>query len=1216
MLKLSSLIYPLFIVGIVFPMLKSTDALGDSTAPGSLHLLSQLASERRDIKLSEQDWAWLRNKRKLTLGVSLPSFPPLDIVYNDGDYEGISADVIASLSQQLGVEVNVLNLPDRAQALEALQSGKVDMLSSANSFELKAYPVVLSRPYVDDSPALFRRLGDSRSLPTDLKGMTIAMAADYRTTEDVQKQFPEARLVLFKSQTEAMAAVAFEHADIYLGDSLSAYYMINQSFFNYVKFDRMLAMNADGFSFALKQDNAPLLQILNKSIDGLGKIKLTYIIKRWASGGYVLPGDKVVLSTQEQRWIARNPVVRMVVNDDLAPAAFFDANGNFNGIIADLFDIITLRTGLQFQVERTGSFNNLQHALKTGKADLAMLVPSPERETFLRFTHSFATSSYAVVTANSGNTFDGLQSLSGKRLAIAKGQAIIPQLRNKYPQIKLITPPTTLDSLSMVAHGDADAAMMSLSSARYYTSRLYDNRLQIAGITSGNTATTNFAMRRSDTELQSILNKVILSIPPDDMNSITNRWRPNAAMSGQTWRDYRQVIAEIIGVALLVVAIILLKVFFLRREIRKRMAVERTLSDQLQFLQTLSDAMPQPIYVRDREGRMLSCARSYERALGLSLNDVLGKTALELPGKYFEAAPSFHQDYLRAMEHGEPIQQCCEITLGDRKIWIDHWIQPFRDSCGTIKGVICGWVDITEQYSLIEELKAAKQRADDASRAKTHFLATMSHEIRTPMNAVIGTLELALKRADSGLLDRPSLEIAHTSAKSLLELIGDILDIVRIESGRLSLAPQRSNLRELVESVARVFDGLARQKGLELILDLDPTINSDVLIDPMRFKQVLSNLLSNAIKFTHTGFVRVRICGEYIDPCSLALELQVEDSGIGISEDDLQQLFRPFAQVNQNPMNGRGGTGLGLVICRSLCEMMGGTLHMSSVPGAGTRIDVDLTLTRLEPAPPLPRRELKKPTQRHAPIHILVVDDHRMNRQLLLQQLEFLGHEAIGAEDGAVALNLWRSIHFDIVITDCHMPVMTGAQLTLAIRQEEKQQGLTPCVILGLTADAQQGDIDGYIASGMNDCLLKPVELNVLEERLSAFEPGHSMKPAPASVAPDISSERYHIGINALTQLAGGDAAQVQNLIRELLESNHQDLQKLRILVQRQDTQALRELSHRVRGAARVVKDQRLIASCRALEDACSGPLSGLEEKVACVEQAMLELGRVFSQSA
>ncbi|UUT22949.1 transporter substrate-binding domain-containing protein [Pseudomonas sp. T8] len=209
MFKPRSLIRPCAMLGALFLMLPIISAWGATKTSEHLQLLSQLSSEHRDIQLSEQDWAWLRHKRKLTLGVSLPSFPPLDIVYGDGNYEGISANMVALLSQQLGIEISVLNLTDRAEALEALQSGKIDLLSGANNFELDTHPVRLSRPYAEDSPAIFRRQGDIRSLPKNLSGATIAMAEDYRSPKDVQNLFPQAQLVQFKSQTEAMAALAF-----------------------------------------------------------------------------------------------------------------------------------------------------------------------------------------------------------------------------------------------------------------------------------------------------------------------------------------------------------------------------------------------------------------------------------------------------------------------------------------------------------------------------------------------------------------------------------------------------------------------------------------------------------------------------------------------------------------------------------------------------------------------------------------------------------------------------------------------------------------------------------------------------------------------------------------------------------------------------------------------------------------------------------------------
>lgn len=219
---------------------------------------------------------------------------------------------------------------------------------------------------------------------------------------------------------------------------------------------------------------------------------------------------------------------------------------------------------------------------------------------------------------------------------------------------------------------------------------------------------------------------------------------------------------------------------------------------------------------------------------------------------------------------------------------------PYKDSDGAVIGMIAGWIDISERQLLLGMVQ-------EANRAKTTFLATMSHEIRTPMNAVIGMLELTLKKADQGVLDRFAIEVASSAAHGLLDLIGDILDIARIESGKLSLTPERANLRELVTSLARIFEGLAEQKHLQLLLDLDVEADCDVLIDPLRFKQIVSNLLSNAIKFTTEGEIRLTL---KVLPASaekqLCIRLRVEDSGMGISSEDQQRLFSPFSQASNN----------------------------------------------------------------------------------------------------------------------------------------------------------------------------------------------------------------------------------------------------------------------------------------------------------------------------
>ncbi|MGH8437458.1 MAG: transporter substrate-binding domain-containing protein [Pseudomonas sp.] len=1071
-------------------------------APTLLHLNSQLPAEPLRLNLSEADWAWLRGKKNLTLGVVGTSALPFEIVYSNGDYEGISADVVTMLKQQLSIEINVVGFANREAAIQALNAQQVDLVSRASDYGHTPRSTVLSMPYAQNVPALYRRQGDERPIPADLQGLRIAMVNDYLPRELLDSHYPKAQILTYSNNVQAMAAVAFTDVDLFLGDSLSAHYLINNSFFNHLKFTRFIKVASGGYGFVLRPADTRLQRILDHTLNAIGNARMDQIVKRWTGGGNIMPHAQLSLSTQEKRWLAQHPVARLMINDDMAPSAFFDANGRFNGVISDLFEVITQRTGLRFEVLRASSFQAIQDALRNGQTDLAILTPSPERRSTFRFTHPFANSSFSLVTAIKGEDLSSLAALAGKRLAITQGHVLIDSIRRDHPDITLLDPANNLDAMHMVASGKADAALMALSMARYYTARLYEKELRISGILDGEMATASFAMRRGDLELHAIMDRALLSVAPDELNTITARWRANAAMSGQTWRDYRQVIMEIVCFALLVLLVSVVRIFQLRRQIQRRQAAEKALNDQLEFLQTLNNAMPIPVYVRDEQGRLLSCSSSYEQVMNLAQSDILGKTALQMPIEHFEVAQALHNSYLRAMETGLAIEQRYEVVIADSNRIIDHWIQPFRDSSGRIKGVICGWQDVTEHHRLIHDLQRAKEQADEASRAKTRFLATMSHEIRTPMSAVIGTLELALKRADHGILDRYHIDLAYTSAKNLLELLGNTLDIVRIESGHLSLSLRRCTLKEMVEPVARVFDGLARQKNLQLILEIDAGASREVLIDPLRFKQVLSNLVSNAIKFTHQGSIAIRVSTSAEGPHLMAVHLQVTDTGMGISAEDLGLLFRPFAQVAHATLNAQGGSGLGLVVSRSLCEMMGGRLEMLSTLGRGTTVNVTLTLKLLDPVPirdvlPPPRPATSTPLGSR----VLVADDNSPNRQMLRAQLEFLGYDVVEASNGLEALEQWRQHDFDCLITDYHMPLMDGVGLTLAIRQEERQRDAAPLLIIGLTADAQQEEVERCIKAGMRECLIKPAGIDVLQDCLSALLTDHRARHALTTAA-------------------------------------------------------------------------------------------------------------------
>lgn len=1174
-------------------------------------LSSQLRIDRHDMPISTDDWHWLRHKAELKVGVSASESPPFSVNAEDRQYEGISADAIALIAQLLGLQVKIVAFANERDARSALQSGDVDVISTHGRVE-PPQDVLLSTPYAKDRLAVFKRSAEPRHSPSDLAGLRVAITGEH--SAELKKRYPRADLRVYADSDKAIAAAAFGQADVYLDDLYSAYYLINRSFYNFVRFERFSEVRGGDYSFALKVDNTRLQQLINVAIAAIGEDQLSNLAKRWVGNSFIPSEQPIDLTLEQVRWIQRHPVIRLVINDDLAPGAYFDSSGVFSGGIADILELITLSTGLHFEaVSRSGGFPQIIKAVQDGKADLALMTASPEREEYLRFSRPLLKSPFVLLS--SVDQQGSLGELVDKKVAVPTGHVAIDRLRQRYPKAVVIEAGGSLDSMNLLYQGEVDAAMVSLPAARYYIERLFRDKLAINQVLDVGPATVNFAMRRSDVELQSIIDKVLKNVAPDELNAISNRWRSPPGMSGQTWIDYERVITEIIAGATLLVLISLAWVIYLRRQINARLRAERLLNDQLRFVQTLTDCMPPPLYVRDTEGRMLSCNRSYLKSLGLSAEQVLNKTVDQLPVENFESLPDFHAKYLQAMNDGQTIESVHAVTLQGREAWIDHWVQPFQNANGETKGVICGWLDITEHRQLVEQLQEAKTRADDASLAKTSFLATMSHEIRTPMNAVIGILELALKRAESQPIDRSSIEIAHTSARSLLELIGDILDIARIESGRLSLSPKRANLRELVESVARVFEGLARQKRLNLVLDIDSSINCDVLVDALRFKQILSNLVSNAIKFTEEGSIKISIFGRLVDSSLLNVHLSVKDTGVGVSPADQQRLFRPFAQAQRNVQQTEG-TGLGLVICRSLCEMMGGRVTMSSALGRGTVIDVELHLQVLERLS-LTQAPVVSVAQQRYCLQVLVVDDNQVNRQVLHQQLKFLGHDVHEAEDGQRALECWVRQPFDIVITDCHMPVMNGVDLTRAIRRYEQEQQLGLTVIIGLTADAQPEELELCINAGMNDCLIKPIGLDELDARLLAvhqdrnieFEYSALAAPVMAPVGPSL------VDLRPLELLINSDAAKLQEILEELIHNNRRDCQSLRLLLNEGHADKMSELAHRIKGAARVVRAEQLIESCRRLESVCTDPHALVEElsqAVGEVESTMMALEHVL----
>lgn len=1174
------------------------------SGPGHFNLLSRASSVQLESQLSKVQRQWLQNRRELVLGTAFPDYPPFDLTSSGRDYEGLTADYAGLLSKALALPVKVLRYPSREAAIRALEAGDIDLLGSSNGFEAANLNLILSEPYAVDRPVLVTREGETRSLSDGLAGMRLALVYHYLPLGEVEKLYPEAIIRAYPSYQNALNAVAFDQADVFLGDTISTHYMINKGYLKNIRMANFGKHEAYGFSFAMRQHDHMLLSIVDAVLRAVPTNEREAIAKRWSAGSDILLTDqKLQLTLREERWLKDNPVVKVIVNPTFAPLTFFDADGNFRGVTADLLELIRLRTGLRFEIQRGRDVNAMIDQVEAGKADIiGAIIPSAEREAQLDFSRPYLENSYVMLTHKESLAPTGLEEMEGKRLAVTRGSPLQKFLRENFPKIQLVETGDTFKSAELLLQGHVEGAVNTLVVANYLlSSQMFQDKLQISFSIGTIPATFGLATSRSATELSSILDKALLSIAPDELGVINSRWRGYTAASDSYWRDYHQLIARIVIGTGLLLLISLSWNAYMRRQIKHRKMAERALNDQFEFMRALVNETPHPIYVRDRRGLLQTCNDSYLQVFDVKREDVIGKSAMQISTALAAEAAQYHADYQRVVAEGNPLILDRTLHIRGKKLTIYHWILPYRDSVGEVQGIIGGWIDISERRQLFDELRAAKERADEANRAKSTFLATMSHEIRTPMNAVIGMLELTLKRADQGHLDRPAIEVAYNSAKDLLELIGDILDIARIESGRLSLAPERVNLREVIESVVRVFDGLARQKTLSLLLEFKPDLDdTEVLIDPLRFKQVLSNLVSNAIKFTEHGQVKIKV--EVLPtplPQQVEMKLVVEDTGIGISRDDQLRLFEPFAQADNSGQLARSGAGLGLVICRSLCAMMGGELSLSSVPMVGTQVHVNLKMTRLQQV--LAVDELKPEAPVTAPVlNVLVVDDHPANRLLMCQQLGYLGHQFTAAHNGSTGFQAWRQEHFDLVIADCNMPIMNGYELSRSIREYEQREQLTPCVVLGFTANAQPEEKLRCAQAGMNDCLFKPISLTALERQLARIS------PRPASLILDLGN------FEALT---GGDPQMSRRLLEELLSSSRRDRQELLALM---DAQASRqdviEQAHKIKGAARIVQACALASQCEALEQACArgDDRPQIEAGVKALEKLMLELERML----
>lgn len=529
-------------------------------------------------------------------------------------------------------------------------------------------------------------------------------------------------------------------------------------------------------------------------------------------------------------------------------------------------------------------------------------------------------------------------------------------------------------------------------------------------------------------------------------------------------------------------------------DVTDRKAAEAAIAEREEMFRCISTGAHDAIVMIDHQGQVSFWNEAAQAILGYRADEVMGSNLHDffLPTRYRESYRAAFPRW-QTTGRGNAIGKTVEITAlhkSGEEVSVELSLASVKvrgnwQAVGIMR-------DITARKLAEEDMRRAKEAADQASKAKSEFLANMSHEIRTPMNGIIGMTSLAL---ETNLDDeqRTCLQMVQASAEALLRIVNDILDFSKVEAGKLELVKEQFDLRELIEEKANILR--ARSEERSVLVHVDPSLPEVFVGDRLRMGQILDNLMGNSLKFTaSTGAVVVYAFLE-AGPDGQLLHVAVADNGVGIPENKLSCIFDSFTQADSSVTRRHGGTGLGLTICKKLVSLMGGTIWVKSKFGLGSAFHVCIPWLEAAGATQGPHGRASKPVPAAEPCatkppaggkRILVAEDNLINQKLMTHMLRKLGHQVVVAENGSAAVERVMHERFDLILMDCQMPVMSGYEATKLIRDYEKQQG-TRVPIVAITAHAMQGDGDRCLESGMDDYLAKPFQVRDLKNILNKW---------------------------------------------------------------------------------------------------------------------------------
>ncbi|WP_447907560.1 ATP-binding protein [Stenotrophomonas sepilia] len=1110
-------------------------------------------------------------------------WPPFESL-RDGKQVGLGPDYLSHLARQLGVKVEARRYPDWTSVLDAACRGEIDVVMNVGLSADRTRCMVYTAAYSEAPLALVGRPDDLRaSEMPDLDGLRVVIEQDFLTGPQVRARFPRARQLVANDTLSALQMVIDDKADVYIGNAFVATELIASRRLQGVALLRPSDLPPERLHFGIPNSKQPLAEALDLALAATSQAQRDALAQRWLSPPHWSASAQLALSQAEKRVLEQPLMIGFAPN--AAPLSFTGEDGRPSGLASEYLQRL-MQAGANLKVENSHDWYEVREKARRGELQAVMGIPVDSR--YLGpdwvFSQPFISVPNVIVVRSDGESLLGLADLQGKRVLLSDPERVRGYVQQQAPQARIIAARSAEQALQRLLEGEADAYVGNLAVVDHLLRSRFPGRMQVAAPAGFNDQLA-LAVDRRHAALATTFDRLLLQMTPRKREALRSAWLAVEYRNGVDWSNLLRWGVPVLMVLLTALLVHGVGHWRLRREVAGRRQLEQRLAE-------VTDNLPAVVYQarRDADGTLSFpfIAGDLPALFGITRQQAEQDARVLLERvEQEDRARILHSIEQAAHQFAPLILEFRLRSDGEGVRWVRSQAHPYAAEEGAV--IWSGyWVDVSEARMQADALAAAKADAEQAAEAKSRFLATMSHEIRTPMSGVLGMLEvLAHSPLDSE--QQRILGVIEDSAQMLRQILDDILDYSRLEAGALRLEPVPQPLRPLLESVCRLMSAQASARGLELHVQIDPQLAAAHEVDGVRLRQIVFNLLSNAIKFTARGEVRLQleVLGPTADDGSQPLCLSVTDTGIGIAPEQLQHLFAPFTQAGAYIQRDHGGTGLGLSICQRLVQMMGGELELHSTLGEGTRAEVRLALVeagRGDVEALVAEQEqaaLLPPALREA--RVLVIEDHPTNQAMMAWRLQQLGVPHVLLGDGQQALDRLSSEAFDLVITDCRMPVLDGFGFTRLLREREGRTGQPRLTVLALTASVLDDDARRCREAGMDEVLAKPLSLATLRTALLRWLPQAQGQSFDAPVQETVADDAEVLPDLATLQQRYGSRAVAEQLRDSLLQASESDLAAVQRAVRAGDRATAALHLHRQAGGLGAIGASALAGQANAL---------------------------------